>query len=184
MHCALLHMPLHGSNITVAQPQCCFVALYKHLLIPPLLVFFIVCFTPCQIPSPWIFHFCFVAPPSVLVLGLYFFREMKTREKEFFEEVLFIDVIVGLVVVFMYFWSFLSESLFGATAVKRTVMCNIVFVTGACVYRLYTTYALAADDGAAAKMEPLYVLYTLVRNYSAMLHHVQHFDVHFTLYKI
>jgi hypothetical protein len=114
--------------------------------------------------SPWIFHFCFVAPPSVLVLGLYFFREMKTREKEFFEEVLFIDVIVGLGVVFMYFWSFLSESLFGATSVKRTVLCNILFVTGACVYRLYTTYALAADDGAAAKMEPLYVLYTLVRN--------------------
>jgi hypothetical protein len=109
---------------------------------------------------------------------------MKTREKEFFEEVLFIDVIVGLVVVFMYFWSFLSESLFGATAVKRTVMCNIVFVTGACVYRLYTTYALAADDGAAAKMEPLYVLYTLVRNYSGMLQHMQQlFVVHCIRYR-
>jgi hypothetical protein len=122
--------------------------------------------------SPLIFHFCFVAPPSVLVLGIYFFREMKTREKEFFEEVLFIDVIVGLAVVFMYFWSFLSESLLGATAVKRTVLFNILYVIGASVYRLYSTYALADNDGREAKNEPLYVLYTLVSDSAIIFVHV------------
>ncbi|KAG5187828.1 hypothetical protein JKP88DRAFT_253803 [Tribonema minus] len=115
--------------------------------------------------TPFIFNFCVLTLPTIVILGVHFFERLPNPQIEFFQEVLFIDLVVGLCAALLYFASFLAESLLGLAAVRRAVFINMMFAGAAASFRLWTPHQLTEDEGAAGKELSAYMLYSvLARN--------------------